>query len=513
MKKPNYLIISILRTFSKLICVLAFVLFSTVSYAQIKQTARIEFESQDVIDEEHVLFPLRENGVVVLHSKTESLKRNLSIDFYKYDSTLTQIWMSTFEPDKEFELIKTFDNEHFIYILLKKEAQTNIGILRIDLATGDKTYIEGNLLTNIDIEHFKVLKSKVFIGGQYNERPVIVMFSLFDKTSKILPEIHANHLQINDINVNEQTENIYVMLKNEKTCQYHIKTYNYEGKVIKNLILGDKSKTPITGEILDKTDGNLVLTGSYAEGCSLYSMGLYLYDISEKDAQIQYFNFADFNNFFGYLNEKREAKVKHRIKEKKNKGKEVKLRYRLIQHNIIPTPDGWMMVAEIFYPEYKYPTNNLIFGNWRNYRIGNEIYNNFRYMQAIICFFDKKGKLIWDNSISLNNLESNTLLEKVQVSVNDDKIILAYPDNNKIKTTLIQKNQKAKILEVFDLKSANDTLTITDTKELSLAAWYGNHFLSYGYQNVKKSNDLLNKSVFYISKLAYTIPPNLPNRQ
>lgn len=489
-------------------------LVSVQIFAQIETGTRIEFERSSTADEEFVMFPQHEDGVVVLHSKIENFRKNFSIEFHKYDSTLTKLWTTSFEPDNEYEFVKTYDNDNFIYVLLKKDDKTDIAILRVDLTSGDKTFVEGNMLTNMDIEHFSVLKSKAFIGGKYNDRPVVVMYSMFDNSAKVLPEIHANHLQINDIGVNETTETIYIMMKNERNCQYILKIYNYEGKSIENITLGDKDKTPITGEILDKIGNSQLLTGSYAEGCSLYSLGLYLLDLSNDDSKIQYFSFADFNNFFGYLNEKRAAKMKLRIKEKKMKGKEVKLRYRLLQHEIIPTKEGWMMIAEIFYPEYKSPSNNTVFGNWRTYRIGNEMYNNFRYTHAIICSFDKNGKLLWDNSISLNNIESNALLEKVQVSYNENNIVLAYPDDEKIKTVTIQGSQKAKSLEIFDLRTANEKLTITNAEDTNLTAWFGNNFLAYGYQSVRKENAILTNNVFYINKLSYKMREvNQPNRQ
>lgn len=493
---------------------IVFLLISVQIFAQIETGSRIEFEQSSTADEEFVMFPQHENGVVVLHSKIENFRKNFSIEFHKYDSTLTKLWTTSFEPDNEYEFVKTYDNDSFIYVLLKKDNKTEIAILRVDLNSGDKIYVEGKMLTDMDIEHFSVLKSKAFIGGKYNDRPVVVMFSMFDNSAKVLPEIHANHLQINDIGVNENAETIYIMMKNERNCQYILKMYNYDGKSIENITLGDKEKTPITGEILDKIGSSQLLTGSYAEGCSLFSLGLYLLDLSKENDKIQYFSFADFNNFFGFMNPKREAKIKSRIKEKKMKGKEVKLRYRLLLHEIIPTKEGWMMVAEIFYPEYKSPTNNITYGNWRTYRIGNEMYNNFRYTHAVICSFDKNGKLLWDNSISLNNIESNTLLEKVQVSYNEKNIILAYPDDEKIKTFTIEGSPKAKALEVFDLRTANEKLTITNAEDTNLTAWYGNNFLAYGYQSVRKENAILTNNVFFINKLSYKMKEvNQPNRQ
>lgn len=473
-----------------------------VTSAQLVQGKRIELELNSGMDEDHQLYSLGEEGVLLFHSKEDFYRRKMTMDFVKYDSTLVQSWRSSFVAEEEFALTKTFQNQHFLYILFKKKEKTDIGVLRIDLQTGDKIYIEGNLLTNMDIEHFTILQSKAFIGGKYNDRPVVVMFSFFDKTSKVLPELHANHLLINEMDISVEDEVLFVMLKNDRNCQYIVKTYSYEGKNLSTLNLGDKQKTPISGRILNMDNGAPMLLGNYAEGCSPLSIGIYLQRL-DGDSKTQYIDFSDLDNFFSFLNRKKEEKIKAKIRLKKEKGKEVKLRNRLLLHNIVPTPEGWIMVAEIFYPEHKSSSNGT-FSNWRNYRIGNDVYNNFRYTQAIICGFDHRGKLLWDNSVSLKDIQSSELNPKVQINHQGDFQILAYPDDDQIKTVIVRKDEKVKDLESFDLKTSLETERITNTDDTNLIAWYGHSFLVYGYQTIRRDN-LTNREVFTINKLTYSL--------
>lgn len=475
--------------------------------AQLVQGQRIEFERRNDADEENQLIPLQEKGVLLFQSKFENFRRKFSLDFYKYDSTLTLIWHNTYIPEESFEVLKTYHNKRYLYVLFKKDDKVDIGVLRIDFETGDKTYVEGSLLTNMDVEHFVVLQSKAFIGGKYNDRPVVVMFSFFDKTSKVLPEVHSNNLTINELDVDEHNNNLYLMLKNDRNCQFIVKKYSYEGKVEKTFNLGDKQTTPISGEIMNvERNGSPhpVLMGNYADGCSLFALGFYLRDLTDY-AKIKYIDFADLNNFFSYMNPKREEKIKQRIKQKKQKGKDVKLRYRLLLHDIAETKDGWLMVAEVFYPEYKSTSNNSSLSTWRNYRIGNDVYNNFRYSHAIICSFDRNGKLLWDNSVSLKEIESSELNAKVQVSLQEEYQILAFPDKNFIRTVVIKGNEKVKELDTFDLKAGSEAEKIIDAERTDLAAWYGHSYLAYGYQSVKRGSELLSHDVFYISKLTYSL--------
>ncbi|WP_259014401.1 hypothetical protein [Emticicia fluvialis] len=478
-------------------------LFSIDASAQLMQGKRIELDLASSAEEEHQLYSLGEQGVLLFHSKEDLYKRKKTIDFVRFDSSLVELWKTPFAFEDEFNLIRTFQNERFLFSLFKKHEKTDIGVLRLDLETGDKTYIEGNLLTNMDIDHFVVLQSKGFIGGKFNDRPVVVMFNFFDKTSRVLPEIHANHLSISEMDVNYEDGLLLVMLKNDRNCQYIVKTYSYEGKHLRTLNLGDKQKTPISGKILTMDNGSPLLLGNYAEGCSPLSIGFYLQRL-DHDSKIQYIDFSDLDNFFSFLKPRKEEKIKAKIRQKKQQGKEVKLRNRLLLHNILPTPDGWLMVAEVFYPEYKSPSNGSI-STWRNYRIGGEVYNNFRYTHAIICGFDHHGKLVWDNSVSLKEVQSGELNPMVQITHQNDFFILAYPDEDQIKTVIVRKNEKVKDLDSFDLKAGTETEKITDTDRTSLVAWYGHSFLVYGYQTVRKDNSLINREVFTINKLTYSL--------
>lgn len=493
-----------MKNYQKYISAIIFIWLSFSASAQLTQGKRIEFERRNDIDEENLLIPLKESGVLLMQSKIEPYRQKSTFDFIKFDSTLTQLWKTTFVPDPDYDLIKTYRNEQFLYVLFKKNDKIDIGVLRIDVETGDKSYAEGNLLTSMDIEQFVVLQSKAFIGGKFNDRPVVVMFSFFDYTSKVLPEVHSNNLAISQLDVDEHGGFLYLMLKNDRNCQFIVKKYSYEGKLIKSFSLGNRDTTPISGEVLNIDKEHPILMGNYADGCSLFALGFYVQPLNE-DSKIQYINFADLDNFFSFMNAKREEKIKRKIKERKQKGKDVKLRYRLYLHEIKPTNEGWLMIAEVFYPEYKSPSTMAGYGTWRNYRIGKDVYNNFRYSHAIVCGFDKSGKLIWDNSVSLKDIESSELNAKVQVTHHDNYHILAYPDEKLIRTAVVRGNEKVKNLENFDLKASSETDRIVDTELTNLAAWYGQSFLAYGYQSVRRGNELLNSNVFYISKLTYAL--------
>ncbi len=483
---------------------IAFFLFIAIQsiFGQFSQENKIEFEEIDNLEVEREIIPLKENGVLLLQNSHNLNNGKNKIEFYKYDTNLQLLWNFELEPEKRLPLKKFFQNDQYLYLFFQEEDKADFGILRLDLESGDKHYTDGHLLTQMSIDHFVVLQNRAFLGGEFNEKPVVLLFSFFDKSFKVLPEIHNNHLIINKLQTNSDDNTLFLLLKNEKNCRLLIKNYSYEGKLLTSYEIGKKSSNPMSGQLLNIDKTHLAFVGSYAEACASYALGFYWFDLPKADS-VKYINFAELSNFFSYLNLKKEEKVKVRLAEKKQKGREIKLPYHLLLHPIQPAEDGNYLIAEVFFPEYKAP-NNTLFTTWNNQRIGNYYYNHFRYSHAIICKFSKTGELVWNNSVSLKNVQSDELNQKIQLSQFGEKFIIAYPNGSVIRTAELKPNERISDLSMYDIKSSIDSNKITDMEDPNLLAWYKQSYLVYGYQKVKTINSL-EKRVFYLSKINYQL--------
>ncbi|MFT6879919.1 MAG: hypothetical protein ACI9DJ_001295 [Algoriphagus sp.] len=470
---------------------------------QLTSEARVEFDIDASESDEFNVISFKEKGLLVLNTKANDFGRNIEIQFFKFDTSLKQVWTNSYQPGLLFKLVKYFENENFLYCLFRQDQDEDIFILRLDIETGDYVLTESKLLTRINIDLFSVLKSKALIGGRYNDRPVVEMINLFSSTAKVLPEIHSNNVRLNNIEVNEEESLIYVLLKNEKNCKLFLKVYNYEGKVIGKETLGEKNKLPLNGSLMKIPNGDYILAGNYADNCSEYSVGFYTHSLSKDQEETKYYDFVDLDNFLSYMPEKRQNRVKTKINKRNLKGKEYKIRQRLIMQDPRASPEGMTITAEVFFPEYKnYVSNFSSVG--RNYRYSDNNYyafNNFRYTHALILNFDKNGILVWDNSISLKDLESRTLDHKVQFSAVGDKYVVAYPDEGIIKTIVMDKNSHS--VEEMPLELLKESEKIVDTSQSELSSWYGHSFVAYGIQSIRQPNGIYPKQVFYLSKLTY----------
>lgn len=495
--------------YSNILRSLVFLLLATSVYAQkdpnqLFDYKKVSIDVNSAEDDEFNVIPFEQNGLVVLNLKTNGFGRDLRLVFLKYDTDLNFEWQNTFAPGGIYKLIKYYETDDYLFCLLKEEDERKTLILRLDINTGDFVVTECDMLTRMDINIFVMVKSKALIGGNYNERPVIELINLFDQSAKVLPEVHANHIEINNIEVNPQNGNIYVLLKNTKNCKLFLKVYSYNGKVLSSSILGEKKRLPVNGKILTTPDGEYVLAGNYADNCSDYSVGFYTHPLTQE-GKTKFYNFTELSNFLSYLPEKRQKRIQRRLKAKKLRGKDVKMRHRLLLHDPKRTSQGITMVAEVFYPEYK-SSYNMLGLPVRNYRwLSNnyENFNSFKYTHALICTFDNDGELIWDNSIGLQDVEGRTLSEKIQLSEAQGKLLLAYPDEGIIKTSILRQGEKVESQIEIDLSELPQDFKVLDDVDSELASWYDHVFIAYGIQNIRKPGEVILKDIFYLTKLTY----------
>ena len=70
----------------------------------------------------------------------------------------------------------------------------------------------------------------------------------------------------------------------------------------------------------------------------------------------------------------------------------------------------------------------------------------------MICEFDKTGKILWDNALVMDNLETDDLVEQIQVSKLDDKWLLAFLKKGKINLQQVKGSEHVGEKEFFEIK-------------------------------------------------------------
>lgn len=483
------------------------------AWAQLTQSVRVEIPSNPNDAEDFDVTPLAERGVLVTGRKGSWYDNTpTTFSFKRYNTNLKPIWQKGFKQDIKFRLVYTYTNNQYIYHLFREYDTGLYQFLRLNLDDGIIEVFEGVLIDQLDVQHFKVMGSQAYVGGYRHSRPVVMVYSFFDHSTKVLPGLYVNRLEISSLEINELRNEVSVLVHSTKShCQFSIKTYNYDSKLLRTQNFDGAQNSLITGKLLPINEQESLLVGNYSADCTPYSQGIYVTRIRHDDRSrtasnesvnaIQYIEFSQLKNFFNYLKPRRQQKVMAKVSKKKEEGKDYKFHYRLLVHDLYPTPEGITLVAEVYYPQYR--GNTLAYGGYL--RGGGDRYEGFRYTHAFICGFDREGHLRWDNCFPIKELLSKDLTEMVQISQQEDRIVLAYPNEGDITTQVIQGSKVLKETEKFKLKTNAENENITFSAHDNLMAWYGRHFLAFGLQKIAPSkNYTLQREVFYLNKLTYS---------
>ncbi|GAB2559021.1 hypothetical protein [Spirosoma areae] len=484
--------------------------------AQLAQSLRIEIPSDPNEAEAFDVTPLAERGVLMT-IRTGGFYDNSAtkLDFQKYDVNLKLVWRTEFKQNVKYKPVSSYDADQYVYHLFREYDSDHFQFLRLNLDDGAVETFDGNLIDQFDIQQFKVLGSQAYVGGYHHGRPVVMAFSFFDHSAKVLPGLYANRVEISSLEVDEARQEVNVLVHSlRRHCKFSIRTYNYDCKLLRTVDFDGANNSLISGKLVPVDEHESLLVGNYSTDCTPYSQGIYVTRIHHNDSDsvagtvavnassnpIQYIEFSQLQNFFNYLKPQRQQKLRARAQKKKEEGKDYKFRYRLLVHDLKPTPDGLTLVAEVYYPQYR--GSALGYGG---YLRGADRYEGFRYTHAFICGFDKQGKLLWDNCFPIKELLNTELTEMVQVSQQGNRMVLAYPSDGEITTEVIQGSKILKETEKFKLQTNAENEKVTFSAQDNLMAWYGQHFLACGFQKIAPSrNYTQQREVFYLNKLTYS---------
>lgn len=491
-------------TFKKSILIVL-TLISTVSNAQLSIGKEVTLSLDNAIMQEIEVISLNEDGLILVENVITNYGRNEVTNFIRYDSTLTEIWRFAYEPPRSYSLTHTFLADENIFFFFQEDGERGYRILRLNKISGQIVAYESFLLTRMNVSYFTVNGSKALLGGSYNDRAVVEVFNFVENSSKVLPELYSNNLKVVGLENIQDSGNFAVLIRNTRKCLFYIYQFSYDGKLLGSYQIGDKNNVPLGGSLLNFNDNRTLLVGNYADNCSSFSSGFYVNDLTTEN-QGNFYDFASIDNYLNYLTPKRKKRMRAKIKSRREKGKDFKIRQRIHLHEMTKTEKGWLMIAEIYYPEYNSANNNLFLG-YRTYREGQQVYNQFNYSHTFIGEFDRNGNMVWSNSINLKNVSTRQLNDITQLTKIKDGYVLAYPDDGVIRTSIINGENEVLPMQSYDLKSLKSEAKIVDVNSSNLFAWYGQTFLVYGDKRVNtktSGGDYTAKDIFFLRKLSYS---------
>lgn len=508
-----------------------------IQFTQAQSVRRIEIPVSGGDDNKLQVISLGEEGLLLL-SKTS--KKTFTIT--KFDTDLQLGWSLNGDLEENQNYVDYYRDGRDVYLLFSKFNSDLYQIIKVSTGIGimQKFFFEN--ITRFEVSEFKVHNDFAYLAGMVKEEPVLMSVNLHKLQPRILAGGLKGTASISSIDFDDENNLLVVSysVKKGRSSYMVVKRINQNGKIVEQLTVEpEEDYGLLTGKLFSLNDGTQLMIGNYgyrgyqSNGVPM-SQGLYISKVDEQDPEyLKLHSFTEFKNFFKFMSQRQQDRIERQINKKRDKGGDLRLNYRVLVHDIIQKDDQYILVAEVFYPEFRNNNNfygSTMYGNpfWSpygygmgNYRYfgmnswawnpwlwsGNRGFNNqqfdgFKYTHAVVAGFDKKGNLIWDNSFSFDNLKTYELKEKVKIKTDNNEITLVYSNKGKLASKIVRGNDVVEGNKVLEVESDKEGDRIRDTSTDDIEFWHQNYYLAWGYQKISNKTGGSRK-VFYLNKIAF----------
>lgn len=499
--------------------ILFLILFSSANIvkAQLNQPDRFEIPLEDV---EYDVISAEEKGLFLIMKDINDKTNETVWKVLMLDKQFNLVWSREYVvPLKQTLLGKYYEKGKLHFLFAKNDPKDrNLDLVSFNHESGG---IEIRLIRNyisLALFDFKVLENAIIVVGYYNYRPLVLHYDFESQVPTILPGLFMEEASITQLKVNQnKTFNILIKGRNlDRESTIFLFTYSFGGELISKVVLDtEQKKALLFAQSVPLSLQSQIIAGVYGNRNSDYSKGVFLANVNEYgEQQIQYINYADLSNFFNYLKDRKEARIRKRIARRRAKDKKIKFNYRLLVHDIFEDNGNYIVLGEAFYTKYKqvqgdyYGIFTPIWTINRGLVKTNYVFDGYVYTHAVILGFNQKGELLWDNSFEINDVKTYELEQYVHATKIDDKLALLYVFKDQIRSKIIKENTVIEGKETIpiQLKYNNDSLVEGSTEILGLKGWYDNVMFTFGKQSVKNLQTVgveLKREVFFINKVLY----------
>lgn len=442
-----------------------------------------------------------DSSLLVYSRKSEAWAREPEHTLEKYDAQLEQVWNRKLALKPEFELLRHYTEAPYTYLIYKAAKPSLFSFVRVHLPSGGITQSEFVLEKVEQIHEFNVLQGKYFLitGNSYSTKPDLQYLDPESKQPLLLPALYGEESSFSDLHTDHTHRRVDAVLSetNRRVSRLQVKSFSSQGTLLHNhFILQPQDRSLLQAEITPGDTLSRLLIGTYGTTRDFrFTQGFFTAPVASQIVQGEFYSFLDLQHFYKYLKPRREERTRRRELARVQAGKEPLQRYRLLLHDLIPTPYGYVLAAEVYYPNYR-SSNSFIRGMER-------VGESYKHTHAIALGFDHDGVLLWDNAFPLRDVITPTLTHALEVaSLPDGRLVMAYPDRGKVIYRLMEQNKYSDEVTSIELLPYEKGEKITMTDYTGLIRWYGGHFAAFGYQRVRNP-DGPNRTVFYINKISF----------
>ena len=181
------------------------------------------------------------------------------------------------------------------------------------------------------------------------------------------------------------------------------------------------------------------------------------------------------------------------------------LNLQLLVGNVGHNDSQYSFVSEVYYPEYDYTYTgyNDYYGSYTS--IPRETFAGFRFVNAYVTTFDRRGKLLWDNYLPFSNIITQQPYKRVCVHYIGEDALIYYPKANRLYYTLVNGRNVLEKMDYFSVETSRSRDWVDYNIDTRMEHWYGANYLVSGYQYIvnKGKGAKAKRFVFFLNKIIY----------
>ena len=522
----------------RLLSILIFVFLGFEGQAQVKFVSRFEVRGQPY-DPTFEMMRIPDGLVSFRTYQEKSISSNRVFQYFISDKDLKTSGLIELPVRSGYDIMGYDTDENNLFVLMVKGNPTSTDkyILHIDLEDKQGYEYPAENLVSIELVEFLVLDRKAVFMGISENRPVLQIFDLDNKSIRTVQGVYGNNTQVLQIRKMPELEALEVVIHRRGQYKSHetsIITFDMLGNLIREIKVdrfGEDNQEILEGLLLADQNYQQVMIGSYGlDGRNTYH-GMYIMEINEfGEYEFKLYTLEDFPNFFNYLPENQKLKRDGEVAKELEKSKIPVIRNTYSIRDVRETNDAYYL----YFDQFSVVTNNRSgrpgwspSSAYRYDRLNRMGYapgymdpfflpnlpvqsftvsNEFKYEAAHFIKVSKEGQVLWDNSATYGGFSTTYPEPFGEIAVVGDDLYHLYVEDDVIKASFFRDGEKIFEQLSVELEPAgeNDRIKSTEYGTLRLVHWYDRYFILTGQQSIRFLNDQNReevRDVFFMSKI------------
>lgn len=486
---------------------------------------RVEFGSTAEVFQ---VVPCGDAGVLMFYESVKQIEnQGKAWIFIFYDTHLNPVWSKEIPVYNDFGYAQSYVSDGRVYLTWLKYSKPrrdeyNLQLVSIELASG--TYNSQGIFVpeKAELITFEVHDKILMAGFNYPKEEALLLIRDLTTGADQAVIFNENPSFIKILTYNPHNGQVVVAMNiytSRKNSAIYLNSYNLQGKRLESLQLtpSQSSVKLMNAQIHIAAADEWYILGSFnrlngslpsaeEEKMGEPSEGFYVAKIMNQNQQfLRLHKLLDFKNITTILNNEELRDVKNLVEKEKKRGKPQSLNYQFLMHNLKHHNGNFVMLAEVYYPEYHQVTTMSYDFYGRPMPYYYNVFDGYRYFNAFVAGFDKQGSLLWSNGIKIWDMRSMQLLRRVETSSAGKELVIFYNDNGRIASKLIDGYQDIGEVEKTRLATKNCGDIQLEASNGMTTHWYDNYYLAWGYQTLRNSEVAggSKRSIFYINKLIF----------